>query len=253
MSNITNIHDILPYDGKNKPLSGQVLLTYTSKEVKPNQDGTPSGIMKDYGIKAGTKPQNSCVSVPSIPDADILANINSLIPYVQDFLHEERRAILRDAVLKATGMKQAGLSENWTLKTEDVSLAAILSKLASDNAGGAGRFSKAVLSDWFDAVAAPVLLLGMLTKKGYPADLPEDSPAMLQFIKILEAVKDSLSEVVFSKKKPGADTLTKIDLILLRLSDNGINAESDTTLKLIAEKVKSWKESADAINWEDAL
>lgn len=254
MSTISNIHDIIEYTGKNKPLDGQVLLTYTSKEVKKNSDGSPSGIMRDYGISAGTKPQNSCVSVPRILDVDVTARVTDLLPYIQDMLHDARREVLREKVLQATGMSQKGLPANWTVKTEEVSLDAIIARMqAESTSSGGGRFSKEVLGDWFISVAGPVLAAGIMAKRGISPDTPEDSPAMTGVLRILEAVQDSLSDVVFSKKRPSADTLDKIDLIFSRLEAAGITKDSDSTYNTLATKVATWRGAAPVEDWTDAI
>lgn len=249
MSIVSNQHDIVEYTGKNKALDGQVLLTYTFKKVTESSEAH-----KTYGLPVDYKPQNSAVSVPKLLDADVMARMPDLLPFVQDMLHEARREVLRDAVLTAEGMSAKDLPANWFVSGESVSLDAVISRmLAESTSSGGGRFSKAVLSDWFMAVAAPVLAAGIMAKRGISPDTPEDSPLMLQVLRTLEAVQDALTDVVFSKKRPSTDTLDKIELILSRLESNGITKESDSTYNAVASKVASWRGVSAVDDWADAL
>lgn len=219
MSNVSTQHDIELYTGKNKALAGQVLLSYTFKTVKD-----------ETSPLFGTKPDSKCVSVPAITSEDIQANFASFIPKLQDIIFDERRLVLRDFAL-------AGKA---SLSTDDVSIQAILTRWLEDSTSG-GRFSKAVVADWFASVLAPVLVTGIMARAGIKADTPEDSPLMLKVEKTLEQVLDAINTVLFSKKKPAQETLTAVATIMGKLPAS----ENDETSKAITDKIASWNNASN--------
>lgn len=216
MSNVSNQHDITLFTGKNKPLAGQVLLSYTFKTVK--DEASPL---------YGTKPDSKCVSVPAISNEDITTQVGSFLPKLQDAIHDERRLILRDAAM-------AGKT---SLNTDELSIAAVLARWAADASTSGGRFSKAVVADWFASVLAPVLYAGILAKNNIPVDTPEDSPLMLKVEKTLEMVLDAINTVLFSKKKPAKETLVAVAAIIAKVP---ASSELDDTMELITTKLDSW-------------
>lgn len=221
MSNVSKQHDIVAYTGKNKPLAGQVLLAYTFKTVKD-----------ETSPLFGTKPESKCASVPSITNEALQESFASLLPKLQDIIHEERRLILRDAALAA----------KTSLSSDDVSLSAVLTRWEAESSGSSGRFTKAVVADWFGEVLAPVLLPNILAKQGIPADTPDDSPLMLKVENILQSVLDAINLVVFSKKKPATEKLQAVSTILGKLPAND---GSDETLQHITDKIAAWNKAAD--------
>ena len=68
MSVISEQHEVVKYTGKNKPLSGQQLITYTFRQVKAGSE------LASAGIPVGTKPDNICISVPFISKEEITTN-----------------------------------------------------------------------------------------------------------------------------------------------------------------------------------
>lgn len=221
MSNISTQHDITLFTGKNNPLTGQVLLSYTFKTVKD-----------ETSPLFGTKPDSKCVSVPTIANEDITAQVSSFLPKLQDAIHDERRLILRDAAM-------AGKT---SISSDELGIAAVLIRWATEASASGGRFSKAVVADWFANVLAPVLYAGILAKNNIPVDTPEDSPMMLKVEKTLEMVLDAISTVVFSKKKPAKETLVAVAAILAKVPTSDTN-EVDETLELISSKLDSWNKT----------
>lgn len=218
MTDTLTQHDITLFTGKNKPLAGQVLLSYTFKTVKD-----------DTSPLYGTKPDSKCVSAPAISNDDITAQVGSFLPKLQDAIHDERRLILRDAAM-------AGKT---TLSTDELGITAVLARWAADASSSGGRFSKAVVADWFASVLAPVLYAGILAKNNIPVDTPEDSPLMLKVEKTLEMVLDAINTVLFSKKKPAKEILVAVAAIIAKLPD-GAEVDADETHALIVSKLNNW-------------
>lgn len=218
MSNNSTQHDITLYTGRNKALTNQVLLSYSFKTVKD-----------ETSPLFGTKPDSKCVSVPAISNESILESAPSFIPKLQDAIYEERRLILRDAIL----------ADKTTLDTSEVSIEAVLARWAADASGAGGRFSKAVVADWFASVLAPSLMIGIMAKNNIPADTAEDSPLMLRVEKTLEAVLDAINTVLFSKKKPSNETLLAVSTIMNKISVD----DTDETASLITTKIESWNKA----------
>jgi hypothetical protein len=223
MSNISNQHDITLFTGKNKPLAGQVLLSYTFKTVKD-----------ETSPLFGTKPDSKCVSVPVISNDDIIAQVDSFLPKLQDAIHDERRLILRDAAM-------AGKT---SISTDELGIAAVLARWAADASSSGGRFSKAVVADWFASVLAPVLYTGIMSKNNIPVDTPEDSPLMVKVEKTLEMVLEAINTVLFSKKKPAKETLIAVTAIIAKLADTA-ETEADETHAMIVSKLASWENASN--------
>lgn len=218
------------YTGKNKAPAGSVLLAYTFKVVKD----TASPLF-------GTKPDSKCAAVAAIAEAELAARVQDFLPRIAELVHDERRLVLRDVAL-------AG---GTSLADSECDLDAVLQRWAADAAaGGGGRFSKASIADWYEQVLAPVLLVGVMAKAGVAASDAADDPRMVKVEKVLELVLDTITAVVFAKKRPASETLNNVVAILGKLPATAVS--DDETYAFISGKVTGWTKTAE-VNLMDNL
>lgn len=227
MSNVSTQHDIVLYTGKNKPLAGQQLLTYTFRAIKEGSE------LAQAGFQVGTKPDNICVSVPPVTSDDIRANIDKLLPAIHDVILGARKEILKDA-FKA---------RKSTLSDDDISLAAVIVKL-SESVSSDGRLSKAIVKDWFESVAVDILYPSIASALGVTPDTPETSPSYVKLLNTLQAVLDLLNSFLFAKKSVDSAMLSNVERVinklLTSLSQDVIG--SDEILQAFITKIRVNKE-----------
>ena len=227
MSNVSSQHDIVLYTGKNKPLAGQQLLTYTFRAIKEGSE------LAQAGFPVGTKPDNICVSVPPISNEDIKANIDKLLPAIQDVILGARKEILKDAFK----------SRKSTLSDDDISLDAVIAKL-SESVSSDGRMSKAIVKDWFESVAVDILYPSIATALGVTPDTPETSPSYVKLLNTLQAVLDLLNGFLFAKKSVDSTMLANVEKVINKLVSNLSSdvVAADEILQAFIAKIRINKE-----------
>lgn len=220
MSNVSNIHDIVPFvAGKTSALTGQRLAKVGYKSTK----------------KTPAKFSSVAVSVPHINPDDITENITALLPYVATMLEGVQDGIIR-------GLYEG---ENGTLKTvwdNDISIQACISYLEAEAAGD--RLKKEHIEAWFDRVCTDNVFTLVAEKLGYGEDdLTQEQMATVD--KHVKVYRDILSMLA-----GGKTVLTPVQIksckVVVELSsdDSGIGTKLLARLTAM-EKPKALPELLD--------
>lgn len=147
MSNVTNAHDIKPYNSaSSKALDGQRLSLILFKTPKDKKDD-----------KSYTKPENRCVSIPILSITCVPAILASAL---QDAFFELQDAVIKSKIITAD---DAGTKKLVILDSEiDFESCAAY---AAENAIS-GKLTKDVVENWFDANMVEKLTVAIANAMG---------------------------------------------------------------------------------------
>ncbi len=148
MSNVSGVHDVTIYNGKNKPFNGQRLSVITFK--------TPNDKKDDPGYK---RPEARCVSVPRL-ELSITPQI--LKDAMQECLEDLQDACIRKIVVDAIGEGKNVI----TIMDAQISFESLaeFAKLEAAN----GKLNKELINDWFDEDLGDELTLALANAMKLP-------------------------------------------------------------------------------------
>ena len=146
MSNVSNVHDVVPFvAGKTAPLTGQRLAKVGYKTTAKNP----------------AKFASVAVSVPQINPAHIQENLTALLPYIGTMLEETQDKVIRSLYESKDG--------KLTQVTDaDISVQACIAFLESEAAGD--RLKKEHIEAWFDRVCKDNTFTLIAEKLGFTGD-----------------------------------------------------------------------------------
>lgn len=150
MSNVSNVHDVVPFvAGKTAPLTGQRLAKVGYKTTAKNP----------------AKFASVAVSVPQINPAHIQENLTALLPYIGTMLEETQDKVIRSLYESKDG--------KLTQVTDaDISIQACIAFLESEAAGD--RLKKEHIEAWFDRVCKDNTFTLIAEKLGFTGDTLTD-------------------------------------------------------------------------------
>jgi hypothetical protein len=143
MSNVSGTHDVIVYNGKNKPLTDQRLCVISFK--------TPSDKKDDPTYK---RPDARCVSVPKL-------SIN-VTPQILGDAFQQAIEDMQDAVIRKIVVAALEEGKNViTVMDSQINFEAIAewAKLEAAN----GKLNKELIADWFDESLGDKLTLALAT------------------------------------------------------------------------------------------
>jgi hypothetical protein len=168
-------HTVTNYDPKaSKPFTGQRLSKVTYKTITDKDNPL-------YGVKRDSK----CVSLPVIPVADVVTNINALAPYMVEYLHSVQDKIVREKI-------DAGAT---SIAMADINIPAIIDYLDTNNESG--RLTKESVAAWFNENIADNLTVTLADKLGI-SENPTDAESN-KIIAVVEAFKGKISSLAGGK------------------------------------------------------
>lgn len=174
MSNVSNVHDVIPFiAGKTAALTGQRLAKVGYKSTKKNP----------------AKFKSVAVSVPMILQADVSANIDALMPYIVGMLESAQDAVIKN-------LYEAEKGNLKTVTDSDISVTACISYLEAEAAGE--RLKKEHIEAWFDRVCSENTFTLVAEKLGYTGDeLTQEQCATVE--KHVKTYRDVLSMLAGGK------------------------------------------------------
>lgn len=141
MSNVSDNHDVVIYNGKNKPLTDQRLSVITFK--------TPSDKKDDPTYK---RPEARCVSVPKL---QLSVTPQILSDALQQALEDLQDAVIRKLVVAAIDEGKNVI----TVMDSQIGFEAIAEYAKAEAAGG--KLNKELIADWFDEALGDKLTLAL--------------------------------------------------------------------------------------------
>lgn len=170
MSNVSTVHDVKPFKAGDKALTGQRLAKVGYKKTKDQPNPLPS----------------VCVSVPPINPADILENVQKLLPYIGTMLEDTQDKIIR-SLYEASG------GNLKIVQDAEISVSACLGFLSAESEGN--RLTKETIEKWFDLTLSERVTVWIGGKLGYEMDslTPEQLATMEKHAKIYREVMGSLA------------------------------------------------------------
>jgi hypothetical protein len=181
MSIIDNAnHNVVTYDGKNKPFTGQRLAKVT---WKTNNDKNSQW----FNIKRESK----CVSLPVVAVADITNNIAALSPHLIAYLHGVQDKMVRE-------MLDAG-NNVVSISTDSIGIPAILEYLESSDESG--RLTKESVAAWFDSTVSDNLAMVISEKLGIGTDnnVPVTDAQSAKVLEVVSAFKGKIAALAGGK------------------------------------------------------
>lgn len=174
MSNVSNIHNVVPFKAGDKALTGQRLAKVGYKTSKKNP----------------AKYSSVAVSVPHISPADISANLSALMPYIGTMLENTQDAIIRSLYE----------SKDGTLKTvhdDEISVSACIGYLSAEASGN--RLTSEAIEKWFDSELSENLFAHVAVKLRYLSNdadaslTPEQETTVNKHVKVYKDVLSMLA------------------------------------------------------------
>lgn len=204
MSNVSNVHDVVPFvAGKTNALTGQRLAKVGYKTTAKNP----------------AKFASVAVSVPQIDPAEIRNNLDALLPYIGTMLENVQDSVIRNLYESKDGKLTQVLDS-------DISVQACIAYLESEAAGD--RLKKEHIESWFDRVCAENTFTLIAEKLGYSGDdLTEDQVAAVE--KHVKVYRDILSML-----SGGRTVLTPVQIKSCRTVIEVSEDESGIGQKLLA-------------------
>ena len=209
MSNVSNVHDIVPFvAGKTAPLSGQRLAKVGYKSTKQNP----------------AKFANVAVSVPHFTPEQVQENYKALLPYIGNMLESAQDKVIRSLYEGKEGALQI-------VQDHEISIPAIISFLESEAAGD--RLKKADIESWFDRVCKDNVYVLLAEKLGF--DEPnEDQDKVLN--KHVAVYKDILSMLAGGKTLLTPVQIKSCQTVIDASSDDsGIGEKLSARLKVMSQ------------------
>lgn len=215
-------HSVVSYDPKSsKAFSGQRLSKVTYKTVTNKEDPL-------YGIKRESK----CVSLPMVPVADVVSNIQALAPVVVEYLHSVQDKIVRERI-------DAGA---LNIAMSDVSIAACIEYLESNSESG--RLTKEVVASWFNETIAEPLAVTLADRLGVSAT-PTDAESA-KILAVVEAFKGKVAALAGGKTAYEPKVCTSL-ISALNLAPSGDVLATRFTARL-NKMIEESKANEDLLN-----
>lgn len=143
MSNISNIHSLVPFvSGTSKPLSGQRLAKIGFKKSKEN----PNPL------------QSVCASVPFLQKESLEENMAALLPHVGRMLEGVQDQIIRSLYEGSKGLRKE-------VRDEEISVQQCILFLNAESTGS--RMSAESIGQWFAASLQDSLVILIAEKLGF--------------------------------------------------------------------------------------
>ena len=177
MSNVSNVHDVIPFvAGKSTALTGQRLakVGYKSSTDKVTKKTIPA------------KFPSVAVSVPFLSDDSLRENVDSLLPYIKGMVEKTQDDVIRSLYeAKAGSLK--------TVQDHEISVQACIAYLESEAAGD--RIKKEHIESWFDRVCAENVFTLVAEKLGYSGDelTPEQESTVQKHVKAYREILSMLA------------------------------------------------------------
>lgn len=153
MSNVSNIHAIVPFDSaKSKAFTGQRLAKVSYKTRKVN------------GVES--KLQSMCVSIPCVDVIEVQENLGAFTGHVVALIESTQDAMIRE-------MYESGLSN---VPEDHITIAKCLEYLDAQSFGA--RLTKEEVIAWFDASLADTLSIAFADKLGIDATASNMTPEL---------------------------------------------------------------------------
>lgn len=169
MSNVSNRHTVQLFEsGKSESLTGQRLAKVGYKSTKTNPAKFPS----------------ICVSVPFVNNADIMENIDRLMPYIKDMVQNAQDGIVRSLYESSDGALSS-------VSDEDISVNSVINFLEAEQSGG--RLTKEFLESWFDSQVKNNLTVIIADKLGFDLETDEQVITTEKHVKVYRDLISSLS------------------------------------------------------------
>ena len=209
MSNVSNVHDIVPFiAGKTAPLSGQRLAKVGYKSTKQNP----------------AKFANVAVSVPHFTPEQVQENYKALLPYIGNMLESAQDKVIRSLYEGKEGALQI-------VQDHEISIPAIISFLESEAAGD--RLKKADIESWFDRVCKDNVYVLLAEKLGF-TEPNEDQDKVLN--KHVAVYKDILSMLAGGKTLLTPVQIKSCQTVIDASSDDsGIGEKLSARLKVMSQ------------------
>lgn len=143
MSNISNQHTVIPFvAGETKPLTGQRLAKIGYKKTK-DQPNPPKSI---------------AVSLPTLTDSDITANIHKIVPLVREACENVQDKIIR-SLYESREYALERVADN------EIGFDQIAAFVTAEQSGG--RLTKEYLESWFESNLRDNLTVVIADKLGF--------------------------------------------------------------------------------------
>lgn len=171
MSNVSTIHDVVPFvAGKTAALTGQRLAKIGYKSTAKNPARFPS----------------VAVSVPHINPDDIRDNLDSLLPYIGTMLEKTQDDVIRNLYESRDGSLKI-------VQDHEISVQACIAYLESEAAGD--RIKKEHIETWFDRVCAENVFTLIAEKLGFTGDTltTEQSAVVDKHVKVYRDIMGMLA------------------------------------------------------------
>jgi hypothetical protein len=183
MSVIDTRHNVNGFiAGTSVALSGQRLSKVGYKSTKQNPAKYPS----------------ICVSVPVIPDSEIIEASGKLVPYIREMLQNAQDGIVRSLYESSQGTLTS-------VSDEDISISAIIGFLSAESSGD--RLTKDGLEEWFTLCMADSLIVVFADKLGFDLSTSEQEVVVMKHV---DVYKDMISSLSGGKTSLAADKITNI-------------------------------------------
>lgn len=203
MSNISNRHNVNPFvAGKSQPLTGQRLAKVGYKTTK----------------KQAAKFPSVCVSVPKLEDAQIIPELERMIPYVRTMLENAQDGIIRSLYESSNG----NLS---SVADSELDVSACIAFMDAESNGG--RLTKEFLASWFDANIADNLTVAVAEKLG--TENVEDA----RIVKTVKAYKDMITAL------SGGATFYQPEQVKSLQKAISLSSEDDDTAHKLTKRLDS--------------
>lgn len=215
-------HSVVSYDPRSsKAFSGQRLSKVTYKTVTNKEDPL-------YGIKRESK----CVSLPMIPVADVVSNIQALAPVVVEYLHSVQDKIVRERI-------DAGA---LSISMDEISIAGCIEYLDSNSESG--RLTKEVVAAWFNETIAEPLAVTLADRLGVSAT-PTDAESA-KILAVVEAFKGKVAALAGGKTAYEPKVCTSL-ISALNLAPSGDVLATRFTARL-NKMIEESKANEDLLN-----
>jgi len=111
---------------------------------------------ENAGVKKGN---NVCMLLDIIPDEDITAHMEKLLPHIKGMLEGEQDRLI----------KSLHTGDDVTIPASDLTVSALLNVMEAERLSG-GRMTSVIIGDWFDEVMSEVLMVLFADKLGITGD-----------------------------------------------------------------------------------
>lgn len=166
---ISNRHSVVPFTaGESKPMKDQRLAKVGYKSTKKNP----------------ARFKSVCVSVPEIPENNIRAELDRLIPHVRTMLETAQDGIIRSLYESREG----NLSE---VSDDELSVLSCIAFLDAEAAGD--RLKKEHIENWFDAELADSLFVLIAEKLGFNEPTQNQEAEVQKHVRVYRQVLSMLA------------------------------------------------------------